>query len=335
MNFHLQLGLHIFLAIKAASYQGKLKVGPITSYNNLRMRKMKQFFILINLLLCCITEIKSSLENCGKLKSNFLFPHPDPSNMMKRYASEPNSLPFMVRLTADMSYRGIMHINQCSGSLLPNGDANFSNTVLTSGHCLLFENDLYHKQGVVYAKFGVHRLDISSSEVLSLKSNNYFVQPLFLRWHTEAYDIGIVKFSTPVLFNHSIQPICLPSFHNYQPDFRECYTAGWRGVGGNSNLYWKFLSQMRLKVIECKHKHRLTSFSVLKPICADGLINGQYIYDGDSGSPLFCLVNNTWIQYGILSSTFAPCDQVTEIVFTAVWNYLRTGLNKRSLTMTG
>ncbi|KRZ07072.1 Acrosin, partial [Trichinella zimbabwensis] len=310
----------IFLALNAASYQGKPKVGPINSYNNLQIRKMKQFFILINLLLCCITEIKSSLENCGKLKSNFLFPNPHPSKLMKRYISEPNSLPFMVRLTADMSYQGKMYINQCSGSLLPNGQANFSHAVLTSGHCLLFENDLYHKKGMVYAKFGVHRLGISSSEVMSLKSNNYFVHPLFLSWHSDVYDIGLVKFSTPVLFNHSIQPICLPSFHNYQPDFRQCYTAGWGKIGDDTNRYSKFLSQMRLKVIKCKHQFK--SLSALKPICADGQINGQYIYDGDSGSPLFCLVNDTWIQYAILSSTFAPWGLVTEIVFTAVWNYL-------------
>ncbi|KAL1236698.1 Clotting factor G beta subunit [Trichinella pseudospiralis] len=194
------------------------------------MRKMKQFFILINLLLCCITEIKSSLENCGKLKSNFLFPHPDPSNMMKRAAA----------LCCQMEM------------------------LIFPIPCL---------QAVIVCYLKISLFASNGSGICKIWS----ASPGHFKWHTEAYDIGIVKFSTPVLFNHSIQPICLPSFHNYQPDFRECYTAGWRGVGGNSNLYWKFLSQMRLKVIECKHKHRLTSFSVLKPICADGLINGQEI----------------------------------------------------------
>ncbi|KRY36394.1 Chymotrypsin-like elastase family member 2A, partial [Trichinella spiralis] len=306
---------NIFLAVKSVSDQVNLKISPNTSCNNLQIRKMKQFFILIHLLLCCITEIKSSLENCGKVKSNFLFSHPLPSKRMKRYLSELHSLPFMVRLTLDMSYGGIMYIHQCSGTLMPNGLANYSNIVLTSAHCLLFE-----KKGIVYAKFGLNYLGIKSNSTISLKSNNYIVHPYFLTWNTEAYDIGIVKFPTPVLFTNNIQPICLPPSGNYRPDFRECYTAGWGKIGDVTNRHWKFLSQMRLRVIPCKYLADATSR--LQPICADGRINGQYIFDGDSGSPLFCLVNNTWIQYAILASTYPPDDHVIEIAFAAVWNYL-------------
>ncbi|KRZ83819.1 Chymotrypsin-like elastase family member 2A [Trichinella sp. T8] len=311
---------NIFLAVKSASDQGKLKISPSTSDNNLQIRKMKQFFILIHLLLCCITEIKSSLENCGKVKSNFLYPHPHPSKSMKRYLSELHSLPFMVRLTLDMSYGGIMYIHQCSGTLMPNGLANYSNVVLTSAHCLLFDDDFYHTKGMVYAKFGLNYLGTSSNSTISLKSNNYFVHPYFLIWYTEAFDIAIVKFSTPVLFTSNIQPICLPPSRNYQRDFRECYTAGWGKIGDINNRHWKFLSQMRLRVIPCEPWTKATS--TLQPICADGRINGRYIFDGDSGSPLFCLVNNTWIQYAILASTFPTYKPVKEIRFAAVWNYL-------------
>ncbi|KRY06902.1 Chymotrypsin-like elastase family member 2A, partial [Trichinella patagoniensis] len=297
-----------------------LKITTSTSYNNLQIRKMKQFFILIHLLLCCITEIKSSLENCGKVKSNFLFPHPHPSKSMKRYLSELHSLPFMVRLTLDMSYGGMMYIHQCSGTLMPNGLANYSNVVLTSAHCLFINNDFYHTKGMVYAKFGLNYLGTSSNSTISLKSNNYFVHPYFLNWRTEAFDIAIVKFSTPVLFTSSIQPICLPPSRNYQPDFRECYTAGWGKIGDVTNRHWKYLTQMRLRVIPCEPRTKPTL--TLQPICADGRLNGRYIFDGDSGSPLFCLVNNTWIQYAILAATFAPHNHVKEIVFAAVWNYL-------------
>ncbi|KRX59298.1 Chymotrypsin-like elastase family member 2A, partial [Trichinella sp. T9] len=312
---------NIFLAVKSASDQGKLKISPSTSNNNLQIRKMKQFFILIHLLLCCITEIKSSLENCGKVKSNFLFPHPHPSKSMKRYLSELHSLPFMVRLTLDMSYGGVMYVNQCSGTLMPNGLANYSNVVLTSAHCLFINNDFYHTKGMVYAKFGLNYLGTSSNSTISLKSNNYFVHPYFLIWYTEAFDIAIVKFSTPVLFTSNIQPICLPPSRNYQRDFRECYTAGWGKIGDINNRHWKFLSQMRLRVIPCEPWTKKAT-STLQPICADGRINGRYIFDGDSGSPLFCLVNNTWIQYAILASTFPPYKPVKEIRFAAVWNYV-------------
>ncbi|KRY19130.1 Serine protease 42, partial [Trichinella patagoniensis] len=226
-----------------------LKITTSTSYNNLQIRKMKQFFILIHLLLCCITEIKSSLENCGKVKSNFLFPHPHPSKSMKRYLSELHSLPFMVRLTLDMSYGGMMYIHQCSGTLMPNGLANYSNVFVSllqlSDKACIFFSDFYHTKGMVYAKFGLNYLGTSSNSTISLKSNNYFVHPYFLTWYTEAYDIAIVKFSTPVLFTSNIQPICLPPSRNYQPDFRECYTAGWGKIGDVTNRHWKYLTQMR------------------------------------------------------------------------------------------
>ncbi|KRZ47260.1 Serine protease 38, partial [Trichinella nativa] len=111
-----------------------------------------------------------------------------------------------------------------------------------------------------------------------------------------------------------------PPSRNYQPDFRECYTAGWGKIGDATNRHWKYLTQMRLRVIPCEPRIKPTL--TLQPICADGQLNGRYIFDGDSGSPLFCLVNNTWIQYAILATTFAPHKHVKEIRFAAVGNYV-------------
>ncbi|KHJ47109.1 trypsin [Trichuris suis] len=114
-------------------------------------------------------------------------------------------------------------------------------------------------------------------------------------WRKE--DIAILKLGRQVAYNHFIQGICLPSENEVLPDGIACVVTGW------GRAEWDMPSN-RLQQVEVfiyKGKIDHSNFKRGDMICAGTKMMDAGPRQGDSGSPLACMKNNTYYIQGLVS----------------------------------
>uniref|UniRef100_A0A8C5NY40 Peptidase S1 domain-containing protein n=1 Tax=Jaculus jaculus TaxID=51337 RepID=A0A8C5NY40_JACJA len=136
-----------------------------------------------------------------------------------------------------------------------------------------------------------------------------FVHPLYSTDFTMQADVALLKLLYPVNFSSTIHPVCVPSETFKVKAGISCWVTGWGKTGkhvpGSVTAILQAVEQNLIFHEECnKMLQEIMASSrtlVLKGmICAyKGL--GKDACAGDSGGPLSCEINKTWVQVGIVS----------------------------------
>ncbi|XP_072871795.1 LOW QUALITY PROTEIN: tryptase gamma [Chlorocebus sabaeus] len=117
-------------------------------------------------------------------------------------------------------------------------------------------------------------------------------------------DIALVQLSVPVTLSSRILPVCLPeASDDFCPGSR-CWVTGWGHTREGEPLPPPYsLQEVEVSVVDtetCRRDYPGPGGSILQPdmLCTQG--PGDACQD-DSGGPLVCQVNGTWVQAGIVS----------------------------------
>ncbi|XP_060070187.1 chymotrypsinogen A-like [Ylistrum balloti] len=179
----------------------------------------------------------------------------------------------------------------CGGTLLN------ANTVLTAAHCTY--RGKKKKFRVVVGEYdrGTNEKDTRGEKKLKVKKiiehPDYDGDVL--------HDLAIMKLKKPVTFNTYIQPI--PGLADDSMDLMSstCYVTGWGAFKGPSSSA-RILQELQTPVVtnaQCQTGINDGYLITDDMICTDSEPKGSCY--GDSGGPLQCSVNGTWIHAGAVS----------------------------------
>ncbi|CAB1342915.1 unnamed protein product [Coregonus sp. 'balchen'] len=117
-------------------------------------------------------------------------------------------------------------------------------------------------------------------------------------------DIALLKLDSPALINDNVLPVCLPEKDYVVPSGTECYVTGWgetQGTGGEG-----LLKETGFPVIENKVCNR------------PAYLNNR----DDSGGPLVCHAQNTFVLQGVTSWGLGCADAMKPGVYIRVSKFM-------------
>ncbi|KRY18990.1 Chymotrypsin-like elastase family member 2A [Trichinella patagoniensis] len=204
----------------------------------------------------------------------------------------PHSLPWQLYVL--LGYKA--GIAACGGTIIQLKPGNSTNLALTAAHCLVDQSTLKQlKPANVTVIAGAHNIAILSERTHKI----YSVKSIAIHQNFKnsgVHDIALVILQSPILFSTRTQPICLPDGDEIPK--RKCWVAGWGYTSITGDSYPVLLMTSTPTIFYGNETHFAENFR--KYIFLAGSENGG-AYRGDSGGPLFCKMNNVYVQYGIVS----------------------------------
>ncbi|XP_042138062.2 serine protease 43-like isoform X2 [Peromyscus maniculatus bairdii] len=257
------------------------------------------------------TTPKDVLESSSSSPAGPFFPEPCGRRIMELNHGRPSVVrkwPWQVSLQSRNE-----HV--CGGSLISH------QWVLTAAHCI-------YAQEEYTVMLGDNVLN-SESENATLVPVQDIVYPSNFDSQTMKSDIALALLATPVNYSSLIQPVCLPGKPFQVKNGTLCWVTGWGHQRENDPVFTSVpLQEVQQNILLQKHCNRLfqRQLKTSENLVMEGMIcgrheSGQSPCWGDSGSPLVCESDNTWIQVGIVSWGI-NCGQVSvPSVYTDIAEY--------------
>ncbi|XP_059123113.1 putative inactive serine protease 43 isoform X2 [Peromyscus eremicus] len=257
------------------------------------------------------TTSKDVLESRSNSPVGPFFPEPCGHRIMELHHGRPSAVrkwPWQVSLQ-----RRNEHV--CGGSLISH------QWVLTAAHCI-------YAQEEYKVMLGDNVLN-SESENATLVPVQDIVYPSNFNFQTMKSDIALALLASPVNYSSLIQPVCLPGKPFQVKNGTLCWVTGWGHQRENDTVFASVpLQEVQQNILLQKHCNRLfqRQLKTSENVVMQGMICGQHDSGqspcwGDSGSPLVCESDNTWIQVGIVSWGI-NCGQVSvPSVYTDIAEY--------------
>uniref|UniRef100_A0A8D2DPA5 Peptidase S1 domain-containing protein n=1 Tax=Sciurus vulgaris TaxID=55149 RepID=A0A8D2DPA5_SCIVU len=205
----------------------------------------------------------------------------------------------------------------CGGSLITN------RLVLTAAHCIRSRWE--------------YKVMLGNNKLNEFDENTVLVpvRTIFPHQHYDRQkltnDIAIALLAFPVNYSSYIQPICLPERPFTVKAETLCWVTGWGRM--EENVRPRILRETAQKILSpkiCREKYE-KYFGIPKYRVREGMICAYHDVRrspcrGDSGGPLACEVNNTWIQIGVVSWGYKCGHDLLPSVYTEVI-YFKKWLN--------
>jgi secreted trypsin-like serine protease len=218
--------------------------------------------------------------------------------------AKPNQYPWQVAL---LSSQFSSH-SFCGGSLLS------SDTVLTAAHCV---------NGYSLPYVGFPKDDVTLQNAKKIQASQVLRHPYYSNGYSN--DFAIIKLSTPVVFDDSTQPICLPNPNtNYDDNLAE--VTGWGEtytVPSDDLMTVNVTTMTNEECQELHDKYAPNRNAVIDSnmICAGD--PGKDSCQGDSGGPMITLSEDGtyFSQIGVVSWGIG-CASSTPGVYSRVTKQL-------------
>jgi len=212
--------------------------------------------------------------------------------------------------------------------------------LMTAAHCI--ENFIPNQ---IHGYAGAHSLDKKSS--VKINFHHWIIHPNYTLGEgtSKANDIALLHVDQQLIFNEHASPICLPNTDELLKKEEICVATGWGRLfydGPQPNQ----LHQVRQPIVnydDCFEKYSKLDNPDRLPtegqICAGTHLGGSGVCHGDSGGPLMCLRENSWVQFGVVSWAYGCAlpnfpEVYTDVRFYSEWIVTETEFRHQSSTAT-
>ncbi|XP_038610491.1 brain-specific serine protease 4 [Tachyglossus aculeatus] len=191
------------------------------------------------------------------------------------------------------------HTHHCAGSLLTD------RWIVTAAHCFKGSPDL----SLLTVLLGAWTLSTPGPQALRLPVAEVRPHPIYAWKEGAPGDIALVRLASPAPFSEHILPICLPEASVPFPPETLCWIAGWGSIRDGVSLPPpKKLQKLEVPIIApetCSHLYRRGGGQqeIITPdmLCAGYREGKKDACLGDSGGPLMCQAEGSWLLAGIIS----------------------------------
>ncbi|KRZ79030.1 Serine protease 30 [Trichinella papuae] len=257
------------------------------------MKRFHHFgiFFYYALLMFCIIIKKTFSTNCGKPYFEPYLTNPqNPNRIVGGWVAKPYSFPWTVHILTHTS--GFWY-ESCGGSLISLYSKNASDTILTASHCVRVNNRFVDPNAITVTAgaFNLKKLEEPhrvTSKVLAYMSNNFGDV-------SKPNDIAILRLKVEIPHSEYISPVCLPYYYQELPWGETCFVSGWGLTRGRPSSKLRQVGTPILRKKDCRFIDAYDMF------CAGDMRGGKDSFQVDSGGPLVCKLNDTFVQIGIVS----------------------------------
>ncbi|KRZ32328.1 Plasma kallikrein [Trichinella pseudospiralis] len=267
----------------------------------------------INSLKLASTEIKCGMPAYPVRESDY-----NSNRIIGGWEARPHSLPWQLYVL--LRYK--TGLTACGGTIIQLNPGNSTNLALTAAHCMVDQSTLKKlKPENASVIAGAHNI----ADLTERTREQYDVKSIIIHQNFkngQVHDIALLILQSPILYSTKTRPICLPDGDEI-PE-QKCWIAGWgytRATGGSSHVLLMISTPMVFY-----SGPTLIAENFKKYIFLAGSKDGG-AYQGDSGGPFFCKINNVYVQYGIVAHRpigFPPGSLSTYVrLSTHLWKMMR------------